>query len=85
MQNNACLEVSALIVSIIAAIIAIISFIHAIVLRQRTKKESEEQFSFMANLVMYSVNNPEVVQKKLQDYRKSGTWGSKLFDFQMAN
>jgi hypothetical protein len=63
------------IVSIIAAFIAIASIWQAIYLRQKTKKESKEQFNFMANLVMYSANNPEVVSKRLQDYRKSGTWG----------
>jgi hypothetical protein len=74
-QNITGWEGTSLVVSIIAAIIAIASICQAIYLRRKTKKESEEQFNFMANLVMYSTDDPDAVYKKLQEYRKSGTWG----------
>ena len=74
-QNITGLAVGSLIVSIISAFIAIASMSHAIYARQKTKKESEEQFNFMANLVMYSADNPDAVYKKLQEFRKSGIWG----------
>jgi len=68
------LEVSALIVSIVAAIIAIVSFAHAIVLRRWTKRESKEQLDFIMNLVVNSAADPDTVRRMLEDYNKVGEW-----------
>lgn len=75
------LEVGALIVSIVAAMIAVVSFFHAIVLRQRTKRESEaqlregkEQLSFITNLVVNSAADPGIVRRMLKYYDKEEKW-----------
>ncbi|MGA2158669.1 MAG: hypothetical protein ABSG90_05585 [Dehalococcoidia bacterium] len=75
MHGHALLEIISLIVSILAIIFTVITIIQAIVIRNRTKKENDEQFTFIANLVMYSSADPEAVANKLQEYRKSGVWG----------
>jgi hypothetical protein len=68
------LEVSALIFSIVAAGIAIASFIQAIVLRRQTKNETEEQMSFITHLVVNSAPDPATVRRMLEDYNKVGRW-----------
>jgi hypothetical protein len=72
------LEVSALIVSIVAAGIAIASFVQAIVLRRRTKRETEEQLSFITHLVINSAADPDTVRRMLEDYNKVGEWRAKV-------
>ncbi len=72
------LEISALIFSIMAAIIAIASFLHAIVLRQRTKIENEAQLSFIMHLVVNSAPDPDTVRRMLEDYNKVGEWRAKV-------
>jgi hypothetical protein len=73
------LEVSALVVSIVSAGIAIGSIVQAIRLRQRTKKEAEEQLSFITHLVANSAADPDAVRKMLKDYEKAGEWRAKVF------
>jgi hypothetical protein len=72
------LEISALIFSIMAAIIAIASFLHAIVLRQRTKIENEAQLSFITHLVVNSAPDPATVRRMLEDYNRVGRWRAKV-------
>jgi hypothetical protein len=72
------LEISALIFSIVAAIIAVASFLHAIVLRQRTKIENEAQLSFITHLVVNSAPDPDTVRRMLEDYNKVGEWRAKV-------
>ena len=68
------LEVWALTVSILAAGIAITSFFHAIVIRQRTKRETQEQLDFIMNLVVNSAADPDTVRRMLKDYNDAGEW-----------
>jgi hypothetical protein len=72
------LEVSALIVSIVAAGIAVASFVQAIVLRRRTKRETKEQLDFIINLVVNSAADPGTVRRMLEDYNKVGEWRAKV-------
>jgi hypothetical protein len=83
------LEVLALIVSIGAAGIAIASIVQAIVLRKRTKKESEEwqklakketeeHLSFLTHLVVNSAADPDTVRRMLEDYGRVGEWQVKV-------
>jgi hypothetical protein len=62
-------------VAIIAALIAIAAIGHAICVRNKTKKESQEQFNFISNLVMYSSSDPDAVSQKMKAFRETGTWG----------
>ena len=72
------LEVPALIVSIVAAGIAIASFVHAIILRERTKRETKEQLDFIVNLVVNSAADPDTVRRMLKDYNDSGEWRAQV-------
>jgi len=72
------LEYTALIVSIISAFIAIASFIQAIILRQRTKRETDESLDFLVHLVVNSSADPDTVRRMLEDYRRAGTWRAKV-------
>ncbi len=73
------LEVSALIFSIVAAGIAIASFVHAIVLRRRTKSETEEQLNFITHLVVNSAADPDTVRRMLEDYyNNEREWRAKV-------
>ena len=72
------LEVSALVVSIVSAGLAIGSIVQAIRLRQRTKKETEEQLSFITHLVVNSAAYPDTVRRMLKDYAKAGEWRAKV-------
>lgn len=72
------LEISALVVSIVSAGIAIGSIVQAIRLRQRAKKEAEEQLSFITHLVVNSAVDPDAVRRMLQDYSKAGEWRAKV-------
>lgn len=77
-QHRMTLEVSALIVSIAAAGIAIASFVQAIVLRRRTKRETKEQLDFITNLVVNSAADPDTVRRMLEDYNKAGEWRARV-------
>jgi hypothetical protein len=70
------LQVSAVVVSIVSAGIVIGSIVQAIRLRQQTKKEAEEQLSFITHLVVNSAADPDAVRKMLMDYEKAGGMAS---------
>jgi len=72
------MEVCALTVSIVSAVIAMISIIQAIVLRRRTKKETTEDLNFITNLVANSAADPDTVRRLLEDYNKVGEWRAKV-------
>lgn len=72
------LEVCALIVSIVSAVLAIIAIVQAIVLRRRTKNETEEQLDFITHLVVNSAADPDTVRRMLEDYGKAGEWRAKV-------
>lgn len=72
------LEISALVVSVISAVLAIISIIQAIVLRRQTKKETTDGLSFITNLVANSAADPEIVRRLLEDYGRIGEWRTKV-------
>jgi|GEM_PF-4794829 len=69
------LAMASLVVSIFAALIALAAIFQAICFRNKTKKETQDQFNFTANLVMYATGNPEKVTSILQSFQKSGAWG----------
>ncbi len=62
------------VISIVFGCVGIASFIHAIVLRRRTKTETEEQLSFITHLVVNSAPDPGAVQRMVDDYNKAGEW-----------
>ena len=66
-------------ISIVSACLAIASLVQAIVLRRRTKRESEEQLSFITHLVANSAADPDTVRRMLKDYEKAGEWRAKVF------
>jgi len=72
------LEVSALIVSIVSAGIAITAIVQAIVLRRRTKSETEEQLNLITHLVVNSAADPDTVRRMLEDYDRVGEWRAKV-------
>lgn len=72
------LEVGSLIVSIFASAIAIGSIIQAIVLRQRTKKETEESLSFLTHLIVNSAVDPDTIRRMVEDYSRVGEWRAKV-------
>lgn len=72
------LEVCALIVSIVSAGIAIAAIVQAIVLRRRTKSETEGQLTFLTHLVVNSAADPGTVRKMLEDYGRVGEWRAKV-------
>ncbi len=72
------LEVWALIVSIVAASIAVAAIVQAIVLRRRTKSETERQLNFIMHLVVNSAADPDTVRRMLEDYNKAGEWRAKV-------
>ena len=72
------LEVSALIVSIVSAVIAIAAIVQAIILRQWTKNETEGQLNFITHLVVNSAADPDAVRRMLEDYGRAGEWRAKV-------
>lgn len=72
------LEYAALIVSIIAAFIAIASFTQAIILRRSTKRETDQWLDFLVHLIVNSSADPDTVRRMLEDYRRAETWRAKV-------
>lgn len=72
------LEVSALIISIVAAGFAIASFVQAILIRRWTRRETKEQLDFITNLVVNSAADPGTVERMLEDYNRVGEWRAKV-------
>jgi len=72
------LEVCALIVSIVSAVIAITAIVQAIILRGRTKSETEGQLDFITHLVVNSAADPDTVRRMLEDYGRAGEWRAKV-------
>lgn len=72
------LEQCALVVSIVGAVLAILAIIQAVVLRQRTRKETNQSLSFLTNLIINSAADPDVIRKVVEDYNKNKEWRTKV-------
>jgi len=72
------LELWALIISIISGCIAIASFIQAMLVRQWTRQETQEQMSFLTHLIVNSASDPDTVRRMLEDYSRVGIWRAKV-------
>jgi len=67
------------IVAIISFVVAISSFIHAVVVRQNTKKETQASMDFIKELIVNAAPDPRIVSRLLDDYNKSGEWRTNVF------
>jgi hypothetical protein len=67
-----------LIVSIAAAIIAIASFVHSIMLRIKTKKETKQQLDFITYLIVNSAPDPQKLQLLVNEWVRTGKWHGML-------
>lgn len=56
------LESWALIISITSACIAIVSFIHAMLVRQWTRRDTEERMSFLVHLIVNLVSQDKELE-----------------------
>lgn len=66
------LAVCSLIVSIIAALVAIASMCHAFYVRKKTKQESKEQLDFITYVVINSAPDPQTLQRLIDEYVRTG-------------
>jgi hypothetical protein len=69
---------ASLIVSIVSALIAIVSIIQAMRLRQQTKKETGKNLNIIRELIINSAPDPRTVRRLWEDYEKAGDWRAQV-------